>query len=224
MRRRDFITKLGGAVAVWPLSARAQQSAMPVVGFLHGGSQEGYASTLTMFRQRLSETGYIEGKNVRIDYRWANAQYDLLPPLAADLVRRNVAVLVAVTPVAALAAKHATTSIPIVFGIGSDPIRDKLVDSLNRPNGNITGATVFSNFVSAKRFELLHQLVPNAKMFAVLLNPRNANAEFERSQVQKAADSLGLQLTFLNATTKDEIDRVFSNLSHNHADALFHCG
>jgi putative tryptophan/tyrosine transport system substrate-binding protein len=170
MRRRDFITVVGG-IAAWPLATRAQQP--PVIGLLHGGSQEGYASaSASAFRQALSETGYIEGKNVTIDYRFANAQYDLLPALAADLVRRNVTVLVAVTPLAALAAKHATTSIPIVFDVGSDPIRDKIVESLNGPNGNITGTTVFSNLLSTKRFELLHQLVPTAKLFAVLLNPR----------------------------------------------------
>ena len=217
MRRREFV--IGGlTAAAYPHGSHAQQP--PVIGFLHGGSQEAYADTVTLFRQALSETGYIEGKNITIDYRWANAQYDLLPGLAADLVHRNVALLVAITPVAALAAKRATTSIPIVFGIGSDPIRDKIVDSLSRPNGNITGETIFSNLLSAKRFELLHRLVPDAKLFSALLNPKNANAEFERNEAQKAASNLGLQLIFLNATSEDEIDKAFSNLTQEHAEAL----
>jgi putative ABC transport system substrate-binding protein len=217
MRRREFLIA-GLSAAACPRGSHAQQP--PVIGWLHGGSQEAYADTAALFRQALSEAGYVEGKNITIEYRWANAQYDLLPALAADLVHRNVTLLVAITPVAALAAKHATTSIPIVFSVGSDPIRDKIVDSLSHPSKNITGATIFSNLLSTKRFELLHRLVPDAKRFSLLLNPKNANAEFEINEAQEAASNLGLQLIFLKATNEGEIDKAFSNLTQEDAEAV----
>jgi putative ABC transport system substrate-binding protein len=229
MRRREFITLLGGslvggAAASWPRAARAQQPAMPAIGYLSGGRLEGQSDTTAAFKQGLSETGYIEGKNVAIEYRWANGQYEQLPALAADLVHHQVAVIATVTPVAALAAKQATTSIPIVFTTGSDPVRDGIVPSLNRPGGNITGATFFSNLLTAKRLELLHQLVPNANVIAVLLNPKNLNAELEKKETQEAARALGLQLVPVQASTEREIDDLFANLAQQHVGGVLASG
>ena len=224
MRRRELIKVIAGSVAAWPLCASAQQPAMPVIGYMHGGSQEGTAYLTAAFRQGLSETGYVEGKNVAIEYRWANSQYDQLPALAADLVRRQVAVIATGTPVAALAAKQATVSIPIVFSLGSDPIKDGLVPSLGRPGGNITGATFFSNLLSAKRIELLHQLVPSANIIAVLLNPKNANVELEKRETQEAARALGLHLVLLQANSEREIDESFARLIEQRAAALLISG
>jgi ABC-type uncharacterized transport system substrate-binding protein len=209
VKRREFITLLGGA-AVWPLAARAQQPAMPVIGLLSGTDRD--ARQLAGIWQGLNEAGYVEGRNVAIEYRWAEGQYDRLPALAADLVRRQVTVIATVTPVAALAAKQATTSIPIVFALGSDPVKDGLVASLNRPGGNVTGATFFGNLLAAKRTELLHQLVADAKVFAVLLNPKNANVELEKSDTQQAIRALGLHLVLVQASTEDEIDKSFADL------------
>ena len=223
MKRREFIALVGGAAASWSLNARAEQSTSPVIGFLTGGSAR-ISSFLVAFRQGLKETGFTEGQNLAVEYRWANGQYDQLPVLVADLVRRQVAVLAVITPVAALAAKQATTSIPIVFGLGSDPVKDKLVTSLNRPGGNITGATFFSNLLAAKRLELLPELVRNAKVFAMLLNPKNPNAEFEMSEARKAASALGLQLVLLKAITKGDIDNTFANLRQQHVDPLLIAG
>jgi putative ABC transport system substrate-binding protein len=224
-RRRDFITLLGrGATLALPLAARAQQPALPVIGVMHGGSQKGQENVIAAFEQGLGEAGYIAGKNVTIVYRWANFQYDRLPEIAAELVRDRVVVIATMTPSAALAAKHATTSIPIVFGLGSDPIRDGLVASLNRPGGNITGATFFGNLLAAKRMELLHQLVPNAKVIAVLLNPKNANVELEISESQMAARALGLELVLLRASSDPEIDKAFANLVEQRAAALLISG
>jgi putative ABC transport system substrate-binding protein len=229
MRRREFITLLGGslvgsAAASWPRAARAQQPAMPAIGYLSGGRLEGQSDTTAAFKQGLSETGYIEGKNVAIEYRWANGQYEQLPALAADLVHHQVAVIATVTPVAALAAKQATTSIPIVFTTGSDPVRDGIVPSLNRPGGNITGATFFSNLLTAKRLELLHQLVPNANVIAVLLNPKNLNVELEKKETQEAARALGLQLVPVQASTEREIDDLFANLAQQHVGGVLASG
>jgi putative tryptophan/tyrosine transport system substrate-binding protein len=229
MRRREFITLLGGslvggAAASWPRAARAQQPAMPAIGYLSGGRLEGQTDTTAAFKQGLSEAGYIEGKNVAIEYRWANGQYEQLPALAADLVHHQVAVIATVTPVAALAAKQATTSIPIVFTTGSDPVRDGIVPSLNRPGGNITGATFFSNLLTAKRLELLHQLVPNANVIAVLLNPKNLNVEPEKKETQEAARALGLQLVPVQASTEREIDDLFANLAQQHVGGVLASG
>jgi putative tryptophan/tyrosine transport system substrate-binding protein len=224
MQRRKFITLLGSAAVTWPLAALAQQPGIPVIGVLNGGSAEGISHLVEAFRQGLKETGFTEGQNLAVQYRWANGQYDRLPELAADLVRRQVAVLAVSTPVAALAAKQATTSIPIVFALGSDPVKDKLVTSLNRPGGNITGATFFSNLLASKRFELLKELVPNAKVVAMLLNPKNTNAEFEISEAQKAASALGLQIILLKATTEGDIENTFVNLPQQHVDALLIAG
>src|SRR6202048_317473 len=200
---------LGGTAAAWPLTARGQQ---PAVGFVSGGSPDTFAYLVSAFREGLSETGYVEGRNVAIEYRWAEGQYDRLPALVADLVRRQVNVIATVTPVAPLAAKQATTSIPIVFALGSDPVKDGLVASLNRPGGNVTGATFFGNLLAAKRTELLHQLVADTKVFAVLLNPKNANVELEKSDTQQAVHALGLDLVLVQASTEDEIDKSFANL------------
>jgi len=220
VKRRAFITLLGGAATAWPLAARAQQQVMPTIGFLDGGSQATTLPVVAAFKQGLLDTGYVEGKNVIIEFRWANAQYDQLPTLAADLVRHQVAVIATDTPVAALAAKQATTSIPIVFSLGSDPVRDGLVVTLNRPGGNITGATFFSNLLSAKRLDLFHRLVPNAAVIAVLLNPKNANVELEGRQTQEAARLLGLQLASLHATGEREIDEGIASLIQRGATAL----
>src|SRR5262245_6901646 len=174
MRRREVIALLS-SVAAWPVAARAQRAAMPVVGFMHGGSERGQEDNIVAFEQGLRETGFVTGENVTVEYRWADGQYDRLPQVANDLVRRRVAVISCSTSVAALAAKQATTSIPIVFSLGSDPIKDGLVASLSRPGGNLTGATFFNNLLVAKRMELLHQLLPTAKTVGLLLNPKNAN-------------------------------------------------
>src|ERR1700726_2766147 len=203
MRRRDFITLIGCAAAAWPLAARAQQPAMPVIGLLSGTDRD--ARQLAAIWRGLNEAGYVEGRNVAIEYRWVEGQYDRLPAQVADLVRRQVTVIATVTPVAALAAKQATTSIPIVFALGSDPVRDGLVGSLNRPGENITGATFFGNLLSAKRSDLFHRLVPKPTVISILLNPKNANVELERHQTQEAAQLLGLQLVLLQATNEHEI-------------------
>jgi putative ABC transport system substrate-binding protein len=223
LRRRAFIAGLGVAAA-WPVVARAQQTVMPTIGFLDGLSQAATLSNVAAFKEGLLDTGYVEGKNVMIEFRWANAQYDQLPALAGDLVRHQVAVIATDTPVAALAAKQATTSIPIVFGLGSDPVRDGLVVSFNRPAGNITGATFYANLLSGKRLELFHRLIPNAAVIAVLLNPKNANVEFESHQIQEAARLLGLQLVFVQATGEREIDEAVASLIQQGAAALYVSG
>jgi putative ABC transport system substrate-binding protein len=221
MRRREFITLLGGAAA-WPLAARAQQPAMPVVGFLHPQSPDAISSFIPAFRQGLKETGYSEGENVAIEFRWAENQFDRLPALAADLVRRKVAVIAALGGVAsARAAKAATTTIPIVFGVGDDPVRQGLVPSLARPGGNLTGVNFFTVELAAKRLELLRELVPGAARVAVLVNP--ANAETTESivrEAQAAARAMGLQIQVLNASSGNEIIAAFAVLARERFDAL----
>ena len=218
MRRREFITVLGG-VAAWPLVARAQQQAMPMVGFLNSASEREYAYVATAFRQGLSEVGYIEGRNVEIEYRWADAQYDRLPALAADLVRRQVAVIVANTP-AAQPAKAVTTTISIVFLTAADPVEAGLVASLNRPAGNLTGLSVLNVELGPKRLELLHELVPSASIVALLINPSHPAAQTASKDLQAAARTLGLESNILHASTEHDFDTVFSTLAQVRAGAL----
>jgi putative ABC transport system substrate-binding protein len=218
LRRRDFVTLLGGTAA-WPLAARAQQSARPVVGLMHATARTN-DDWVAAFKEGLSQTGYLDGRNVTIEFRSAEDQYDRLPAIAAEFVRRQVNVIAAGTPVAALAAKRATTSIPIVFAVGSDPTRDGLVASLSRPGGNITGATFFSNLLTAKRLGLLHELAPSARRFSALVNPKNANAQFQMQEAEQAAQSLSAQIGFVNASTETEIEKAFDNFRQQQADAL----
>jgi putative ABC transport system substrate-binding protein len=223
MRRREFITLLGGAAAAWPLAARAQQPELPVVGVIDGGSADASARWVIRFRKGLNETGYVEGKTVTVEYHWLEGQYDHLPALMADLVRRRVAVIATpASPPAALAAKAATATIPIVFGVGDDPVKLGLVASLARPGGNATGINFFQQEVVAKRLRLLHDLVPKAVRVAVLVNPGNALiAESTLRDVQQAAPTLGLQIQILKASTIGEIDAAFATLAREHPDALF---
>jgi putative tryptophan/tyrosine transport system substrate-binding protein len=225
MRRREFITLLGGAAVAWPLAARAQLPAMPVVGVIRDGSADAAARYVAAFRKGLNETGYVEGQNVTVEYHWLEGHYDRLPTLLADLVRRQVAVIATPGNVPSIAAKAATATIPIVFGVGDDPVRLGLVASLARPGGNATGINFFVNEVTAKRLRLLHDLVPKAVRIAVLLNPANAAiAESTLREVQKAAPTLGLQIQILNASTIGEIDAAFATLARERPDALFVAG
>jgi putative ABC transport system substrate-binding protein len=220
VRRREFITLLGGAAAAWPLAAGAQQAAMPVIGFLAGQSREGRAYLTSAFKQGLSETGYIEGRNTNIDYRWAENQYDRLTELAAELVPRQVAVIVAGPVSAALAAKAATATIPIVFTIGGDPVHSGLVTSLNRPGGNVTGVSFFTSALEPKRLELLREVNPNAALIAMLVNPKSPDTETQVRDVQAAAHAVRQQIVVLNASSEREIETAFSALVQNHAGAL----
>jgi putative ABC transport system substrate-binding protein len=223
IRRREFIFTLGGTVIAWPLAARAQQPAMPVVGFVSGRSTESSARFGAAFRKALNEAGYLEGQNVMVEYHWLDGQYDRLPALMAELVRRRVAVIA--TPGfgdGALAAKAATATIPIVFGLAQDPVKLGLVASLARPGGNATGINLLSAEIGAKRLGLLHDLVPKAVRIAVLVNPANSwTAEATLRDVPDAARAMGLQIQVLKASTRSEIEAAFATLVHDRADAFF---
>jgi putative ABC transport system substrate-binding protein len=220
MKRRAFISLLGSAAAAWPLAASAQQPAMPVIGFLGSSSAADRTRLVTAFRQGIRESGYVEGENVAIEYRWAQDQFDRLPDLAADLVRRQVAVIAAHDTLSAFAAKGATTTIPIVFATGGDPIKDGLVTSLNRPGGNLTGVTFVAAELGAKQLGLLHELQPGAVRIAVLVDPKWPFSERFVSEVRAAASAVGQQVEVLNVSTGREIDTAFASLVRNPVDAL----
>jgi putative tryptophan/tyrosine transport system substrate-binding protein len=219
MRRRDFIKVIACSFAAWPIMSRAQQSAVPVIGYLSGRSPE--EDTVSAFLKGLNEAGYIDGRNVSIEYRWADGRTDRLPALVADLVHHRVTVIAAATTPAALAAKAATTTIPIVFEMAGDPVQLGLVPSLNRPAGNITGVATLNIEVAPKRLQLLHEVVPNAKVVALLVNPSNATvAEIQTREVGSAAHTLGLELRVLNARTETDFDTVFANIIQMQAGGL----
>jgi putative ABC transport system substrate-binding protein len=221
MKRREFITLVGGAAA-WPMAARAQQRAMPVIGFLNAQSSDGYTERLNGFREGLKEAGFVEGDNVSIEYRWAGGQADRLPALAAELVRRPVAVIAALGNAShAVAARTATKTIPIVFIVAEDPVRLGLVGSLARPDGNMTGINIFNNEITAKRLELLRQLIPSAVRVAVFVNPTSGpSAETTASDAETAARAMGLQVRILRPATSREIDAAFATFEHARPDAL----
>jgi ABC-type uncharacterized transport system substrate-binding protein len=220
MRRREFIALLGGAAAAWPLAARAQQAAMPVIGFLSPTSPETMAHLLVALRQGLSETGYVEGRNLAIQYRWAHSQNDRLPTLAADLVRQRVAVIVASFIRASLAAKAATSTIPIVFTTANDPVQFGLVASLNRPGGNATGISFLTAALGEKRLEFLHELVPATTVVAVLVNPNNANAEINVNNIRAAARTVGSRVELLNVANERDLGSASAILDQRPAGAL----
>jgi putative ABC transport system substrate-binding protein len=226
MRRREFIALLGGAAAAWPVAARAQQSAMPVIGFVSARSPEGSAHLAATFRKGLNETGTVEGQNVIVEYHWLDGRFDQLPSLMADLVRRRLAVIA--TPgsnLAAQAAKAATATIPVVFGVGEDPVKLGLVSSLARPGDNATGINFFAQEAAAKRLGLLHELVPKAVRIAVLVNPANTPAtEAALRDIPEAARAIGLQIQILKASTSREIEEAFATLVREQAEALFVAG
>ena len=220
MKRREFITLLGGAAAAWPLAARAQQPAMPVIGFLNQEASELTANNVTGFRKGLSETGFVENQNVTIEYRWAEGRYEQLPQLAAELVNRKVAVIASAFFPATLAAKAATSTIPIVFITGVDPVAAGLVASLARPGGNLTGLSNFNTRLIAKRFELLHQIVPRANTIAVLVNPKSPATQTIEAEARAAAQALGLRVDVLVASTEDGIDEAFGTAVQRGVGAL----
>ena len=221
MKRRAFITLLGGAAAAWPLAARAQQPAMPVIGFLSGASLGALPDQIDAFRHGLKESGYVEGQNVTIDYRKAEGRYDRFAELAADLVRGQVAVIVVGGGgQASLAVKAATSSIPIVFTIGNDPVQAGLVASLSRPGGNVTGVTMFSSSLEPKRLELLRELVPSATVIAVLMNPTFPDSPIQLKDLQAAARAMGQQIVILNASSESEIEAAFATVARERIGAL----
>jgi putative ABC transport system substrate-binding protein len=211
MKRRAFITLLGGAAA-WPLAARAQQPALPVIGFLSTGSADAYGSQMDGFRKGVADLGYVEGRNVMIDYRWGEGRNERLPELAADLVRRPLTVIFANTPTAARAVQSATTTIPIVFSMGEDPVKEGLVTSLSRPSGNITGLTTLTNQLFAKRLQLFHEIVPKASALAFLVNPANPNAEPDTREARSASAALGRELRVVSASSERDFETVFTTV------------
>jgi len=220
MRRREFITVLGGAAA-WPIRARAQQSAMPVIGFLNGQSAQAFAPAVAAFHRGLNEAGYVQGQNVAIEYRWAEGRLDRLPPLAADLVRRQVAVIAATGGNnSALAAMQTTSTIPIVFTSSDNPIERGLVASINRPGGNVTGVSWFNAELGPKRLGLLHELVPNATIVALLINPNNPESVRQPAELQHAGRAIGLELLVLTATSAGDIDAAFTAMVQNRVGGL----
>src|SRR5262245_19244973 len=223
IRRREFMSLLGGAAAAWPLAAHAQQPAMSVVGFLGAGARGPLREQIAAFQEGLKESGYVEGQNVAVDYRFAEGQFDRFPALASDLVRRQVAVLFVATDGGALAAKEATSTIPIVFSVGDDPVASGLVPSLNRPGGNLTGVYQFATGLEAKRLGLLHEVVPKATTIAVLVNPNYSGSENQLREVQEAAASLGVQLVIVRANVESDFDAAFSTLVQQRATALLVC-
>ena len=223
MKRREFVTLIGSAAVAWPLAARTQQPAMPVIGFVRSTSLSDSTQFVTAFRQGLKELGFVEGENVAIEYRWAEGQYDRLRTLVADLVDRKVAVIAANSP-SALAAKTATTTIPIVFTTGDDPVNLGLVTSLSRPTGNVTGVTFFAGAMVAKQLELLHELLPQATVISVLVNPNFPGATFQLRDVQEAARTLGHTMHVLNASTGSEINTAFATIAQQRTDALLVAG
>jgi putative tryptophan/tyrosine transport system substrate-binding protein len=220
MKRREFITMIPGAAVAWPLAAWAQQPTVPVIGFLNGTSPQGYGHFVAAFRQGLIETGYTEGQNVVIEYRWAEGHYERLQALAADLIQRRVAVIVATSTPANVVAKKATTETPIVFTTSSDPVEIGLVASLDRPGGNVTGAVTLNVEVVSKRLELLHELLPATSVVAVLVNPKNPNATTQSRELQAASRALELQIETVKATTEGEIDVAFAQLAERRIGAL----
>ena len=221
MRRRDLIGMLGGAVAAWPFAAHSQQPAMPMIGFLSSRSSEESAGVVASFRRGLSEDGYVEGRDIEIQFRWADGHYDRLPELAAGLVSRKVAVIVATgSPAPALAAKAATTTIPIVFVSGGDPVRAGLVASLNRPGGNVTGVSFIASTLVAKNLQLLHQLVPKVTVIGVLVNPGYSDADFQVRELQEAAAAIKLQIVVVRAGTESDIDTAIASLVQQRVEAL----
>src|SRR5215469_3365291 len=224
VKRREFITLLGGATAAWSLEARAQQPAMPSVGFVNAGSSD--APLAAAFRKGLNEAGYVEGQNVTVEYHWLDGQFDRVPALMADLVRRRVAVIATLLGnLVAQAAKSATTTIPIVFSVGEDPVKLGLVASLARPGGNATGINFFAQEITAKRLELLHELVPKAVRIVVLINPANTTtAESTLRDIPDAAHAIGLRTQLLNVSTSGEIEAAFASLVRDRVDALYVAG
>src|SRR5262249_22039436 len=220
VKRRAFITLLGGAAAAWPLAARGQQPAMPVIGCLGGSSLAERRQVLASVRQALAEAGYVEGQNIAIEYRWVEGQYDRLPAQAADLVRRQVAVLVASDGPSALAAKAATTTIPIVFSTGIEPVQAGLITSLSRPGGNLTGFNLIAGPLPAKQLGILHELLPAARSIAVLINPTNANADHDAATVQDAARGIGVQILVTRAVAESDFETMFATLARERAGAL----
>jgi putative ABC transport system substrate-binding protein len=220
IERRKFLATLGGAAVAWPLTAHARQPAVPVIGFLNGGTAEGYAPMVAAFRQGLKEAGYVEGQNVTIEYRWAKGQYDRLPSLAAELVQHQVSVIAATSTPAALAAKAATSTVPIVFTTGGDPIKLGLVASLRRPGGNVTGSTLLSVEVGPKRLELARELFPGATTFALLVNPANPVAATISKDLEAVADTLGVRLHVLHASTEADFEAACATAAQLRAAAL----